>query len=148
MKKGQKIALAAVVLVAAMTFLLVWGFRGNTGYQLNISEILRQGKALDGRYLLVEGSLVKGTVQFDSRKIELRFTVTDGKSRMPVVYQGVAPDNLDYPEAQIILKGKYDASSAVFQASEVQTRCPSKYEAADGSDPKSRPAGGRLEGGR
>lgn len=131
MKQRHKITVAALVVAAAIVFLLMSGFSGNTGYQMSLSEIAAQGKAISGRYLLTEGNLVKGTVRFDSRKIELRFTVTDGKTAMPVVYHGVVPDNLDYPGAQIILKGKYDAASATFLASEVQTRCPSKYEAAD-----------------
>lgn len=136
MRKSRRITFGALVVVAAIASLFALGFRGNTGYQMAISDIVRQGESLGDRYLLVEGRYVEGTAQFDSQAVELRFTVTDGETRMPVLYHGVEPDNLDYPDAEIILKGKYDASAGLFFASEVQTRCPSKYEAADGESPR------------
>lgn len=142
MKQSQKITIGVLVVVAAIGFLLMSGFSGNTGYQMSLTQIKAKGTSLSGQYLLAEGSLVKGTVRFDSKKIELSFVVTDGKTRIPVLYHGVAPDNLDYPEAQIILKGKYDALSGTFVASEVQTRCPSKYEAADQA-PRGKTGNGR-----
>ncbi|KKM11284.1 hypothetical protein SY88_09460 [Clostridiales bacterium PH28_bin88] len=131
MKQSHKITIGVIVVVAAIGFLFISGFGGNTGYQKTITEILTEGPQLEGRYLLVEGSLVPGTLKWDGQKIELSFAVTDGQSKMPVVYNDVAPDNMDNPEAQIILKGKYNANSGTFLADKVETRCPSKYEALE-----------------
>lgn len=131
MKQRHKITIGIIVVVAAIGFLFIAGFGGNTGYQLTVTEILSQGSQLESRYLLAEGSLVPGTLKWDGRVNKLEFTVTDGQSQMPVVYYDIAPDNMDNPEAKIILKGKYQAQSSVFLADKVETRCPSKYEALE-----------------
>ncbi len=131
MKQSQKITIGVLIIVAALASLMVFGFGGNTGYQMTITEILAKGPELEGKYLLVEGAMVPGSVQWDGRKIELRFTVTDGENQMPVLYNDVAPDNFEYPDTQIILKGKYDAVSNTFLADKVETRCPSTYEAVE-----------------
>ncbi|MEW6663420.1 MAG: cytochrome c maturation protein CcmE [Bacillota bacterium] len=136
MKQRHKIIIGLLVIIMAMGAMIAVSIGSTAGYQLRISEVLAKGEELKGRYLLVEGYLLPETVNWDGKKIELRFFVTDGESKMQVVFNDVPPDNLTVPDTQIILKGKYDSGAGVFLADKVETRCPSKYEAAEGEHPK------------
>lgn len=130
--KKLKMSVGVLIIVAAMAYLMISGFSGNSGFQVSISDLVKNGSSYDNEYLLVEGKVLRETIQWNGEKIELRFTVTDGENRLPVLYYDVAPDNLDYEEgAEAILRGKYDSANGIFVADKVETRCPSKYEAAE-----------------
>ncbi|WP_227762956.1 cytochrome c maturation protein CcmE [Zhaonella formicivorans] len=131
MQKKHKISIGVLVIAVAIGFLIVTGFGGNSGYQVTLADLINKGAELEGKYILAEGKLVPESKQWDGGKIELKFEVTDGQVKVPVVYNDVAPDNFDYPEAELILKGKWNAAEGVFYADKVETRCPSKYEAAE-----------------
>lgn len=132
MSKKFKMSLGVLIIVVAMGYLMVSGFSGSSGFQVSISDLIQNGDSYADEYLLVEGKVLRETIQWNGEKIELRFTVTDGENQLPVFYNDVAPDNLDYEEgAEAILKGKYDSVSGVFIADKVETRCPSKYEPAE-----------------
>jgi cytochrome c-type biogenesis protein CcmE len=132
LSKKFKMSMGIVVIIAAIAYLMISGFSGNSGFQVSINDLVQKGSDYDNEYLLVEGKVLRETIQWNGEKIELRFSVTDGVHELPVVYYDVAPDNLDYEDgAEAILRGKYDSVSGVFVADKVETRCPSKYEAAE-----------------
>jgi len=129
-KKRSKMFTGVLVIIVAMAAMITVSFGATAGYQLKVSEVLAKGEELKDRFLLVEAYLLPGTVNWDSRKIELSFFVTDGDSKMQVLYNDIPPANLTVPDSQIILRGKYDAAAGKFMADRVQTSCPSRYEAA------------------
>ncbi|MHB1421049.1 MAG: cytochrome c maturation protein CcmE [Bacillota bacterium] len=131
MKQKHKITIGVLVVVVAVSYLIISGFNGNTGYQKTIAQVTSGGSSLKGQYVLVEGGkLIASSVNFDSKNIVLSFKITDGKTEMPVIYNGIAPDNFK-DQADVILKGSYDSAKGVFNADSVETRCPSKYEAVE-----------------
>lgn len=131
MKSRAKVAIGVLVVAVAIAYLMITGF--STAYQqMSVSQILAQGDALDGKYLLTEGNLLQDTVQWDSTKIELRFSLEDfaePAKQLPVVYNGVRPESFS-DGTQALVKGYYDTQAGVFRAEDLQTKCPSKYEAA------------------
>lgn len=130
--KKLKMSMGIFVIVAAIAYLMVTGFSGSSSFQVSIQDLISNGEEYNEKYLLVEGKVMRETIQWDGKEIELRFNVTDGDNEMLVIYNDVAPDNLDYEEgAEAILKGTYDYHTQVFLADRVETRCPSKYEAAE-----------------
>lgn len=132
MSKKFKMSMGILVIIGAIAYLMISGFSGNAGFQVSISDLVQKGNEYDNQYLLVEGKVMPETIQWNGAAIELRFTVTDGVHELPVIYYDVAPDNLDYDDgAEAILRGEYDSASGVFVADKVETRCPSKYEAAE-----------------
>lgn len=132
MSKKFKMSIGIAIIIGAIAYLMISGFSGNSGFQVTISDLVQKGNEYDNQYLLVEGKVLRETIQWDGEKIELRFTVTDGTHELPVIYYDVAPDNLDYEDgAEAILRGEYDSAAGVFVADKVETRCPSKYEAAE-----------------
>ncbi|HHW06068.1 MAG TPA: cytochrome c maturation protein CcmE [Clostridia bacterium] len=132
MSKKVKMSIGLLVIVGAMAYLMVAGFSGNAGFQVSISDLVLNGDNYAGEYLLVEGKVLPETIEWNGEQIELRFLVTDGQYQLPIIYYDVAPDNLDYEGgAEAILRGRYDHGAGVFVADTVETRCPSKYEAAE-----------------
>ncbi len=125
MSKSKIIGIAVVVL--AVAYLAFSGFTGaSTSYFYKISELQQNPQVAQGKFIRVEGDIVKNSAKWDADKIKLTFTVTDGKNNLPVVYNDIKPDNFDEAIAAII-EGRI-GSNGVLQAEKLMLRCPSKYE--------------------
>lgn len=126
MNKKVKLIITAVVIISAIAVLIAGGLQNTTGSYLTIQEALAVQSQSDGKYIQMEGKLVPNTTKWNADKVELRFSLTDGKSKINIIYNSVKPDNFDsgYP---IIVEGKFNGSSE-FVADSLKVKCPSKYE--------------------
>lgn len=131
MRRKHKIGLFMLIILLAMGFLILSGFGGNSGYSVAVSELLAKGAQLDGKYVVTQGKLVPGSAAWNGEQVSLKFTLADGQAEVPIIYNGTAPDNFDYPQAEIIVKGTWNNREGMFYAQKVETKCPSKYEAAE-----------------
>ena len=77
--------------VAVATGLALAAFRENLVYFYTPTEVAR-GQAPDDRRLRIGGLVADGSVQRADESLQVRFVVTDGDRRVPVVYDGVLPD--------------------------------------------------------
>lgn len=82
---------------------------------------------------------IKGTwkksaeCSYDSEKNIFRFVMTDDESKdVRVEYEGSKPNNFELAES-IVVKGKME--NGVFVASDILTKCPSKYEGTNSMKP-------------
>ena len=91
--KHQRLSLAglAIVAVLAAVLLAMWGLRDRAAYFFTPEEIVI-GKAQQGAAIRLGGMVEKGSIHQQADGVTIRFTVTDGKSRVPVVYRGITPD--------------------------------------------------------
>lgn len=91
--KNQRLVLvaAAVVALFAAVLLAMWGLSSQASYFYTPADIAA-GKAEQGKAIRLGGMVERGSVQRQSNGITIRFTVTDGKARTPVVYRGIVPD--------------------------------------------------------
>lgn len=63
---------------------------------------------------------------YDAKNNEFKFTMNDEQGNMSkVIYSGAKPNNFDIAP-MLVIKGEFDGD--VFYASQVLTKCPSKYE--------------------
>jgi cytochrome c-type biogenesis protein CcmE len=63
---------------------------------------------------------------FDARANLLTFTIKDAKGQITdVVYEGAPPNNFDIAPS-LVIKGKF--KNNLFVATQILTKCPSKYE--------------------
>lgn len=133
MNKKFRLILALVLIVGALGLLITSGLKDNTGSYLTIKEALAVQSSSAGKYIQMEGKLVKGSTKWDSANVILKFALTDGKNNISISYNGVKPDNFDsgYP---IIVEGRFNNNSE-FEAENVEVKCPSKYEAAPSKQP-------------
>jgi cytochrome c-type biogenesis protein CcmE len=59
----------------------------------------------------------------------IRFTLSDGKNSLDVIYNAEKPLNMETAE-KIVAIGQYDSAAMIFRADKILTKCPSKYENA------------------
>lgn len=75
----------------------------------------------------LEGTVKRDSVVRDLQKVTLNFVLAGNKAEIPVQYAGVVPDN--FAEGREVLVGGRLATSGIFEADTVITKCESKYKA-------------------
>ena len=91
--KNQRLMLvlaAAAALVAAV-LLAMWGLKDRAAYFYTPADIAA-GKATDGQPIRLGGMVEKGSIWRSADGVTIRFRVSDGKARTPVMYRGIVPD--------------------------------------------------------
>ena len=83
------------------------------------------------KIIQVKGEWVKNLESsFDAEKIQFTFYLKDDSGEiLKVVLDGAKPNNFDLATS-VVIKGKY--MNNYFHATEVLTKCPSKYEGKTG----------------
>ncbi|ABB14744.1 cytochrome c maturation protein CcmE [Carboxydothermus hydrogenoformans] len=133
MNQRTKILVGSGIIVIAIAFLFISAFASSgTSYSLQVDEAVYKivyENAVDQK-MRIEGRVLPGSISWNAKALELKFIMIpikgSEKTQLPVVYNDVKPDNLEHPEAQIVVEGKYDGK--VFQADTLLVKCPSKYE--------------------
>ncbi len=131
-RNGTKYLLGGVLFAVAVAYLIYSAAQGAGVYYHTIGEV--KAGAAGSSQVRVVGKVVGGTIDYDAKSMILRFTMADGGETMPVVYKGVLPDAF-MADADVIVEGRYVAGQP-FEAKELLTKCPSKYEAADSAVPQ------------
>ena len=139
MKRNQKLGLGALRLLSAIGYLVYAGVKQSSVYYMTIGEFLNHKAEFVNQGVRVAGRVAPDSVvkRATSKGTELRFAMYDfkgeGKSvteTLPVNYTGILPD-MFAAGRDVIVEGKYVGGT--FQARNLITSCPSKYEAAPGS---------------
>ena len=89
---------------------------GGMAEHLTIAQV-KADKA--GQEVKVGGDVVPGSVSWDNDSSSLKFMLASEEGQMPVVYEGVAPNNFK-PGAPLLVEGTY-SSSGVFLATSLAT---------------------------
>ncbi len=127
-KRNVKFIIGGVIIAVALGYLVYAQIYRTALYYLTVSELKEKGLSeTSGEMVRVGGTVLDGSVQYNSEEGNLHFTVTDGESKLPVVYKGTAPNNFG-PGVELVLEGRY-ASEEMFEADKIMPKCRSKYEA-------------------
>jgi cytochrome c-type biogenesis protein CcmE len=91
--KNQRLILVACAAVAVLlaVLLAMWGLRDQASYFYTPADVA-SGKAEEGRAVRLGGMVEAGSVKPQPDGVTIRFIVTDGQARTPVVYRGIVPD--------------------------------------------------------
>jgi cytochrome c-type biogenesis protein CcmE len=91
--KNQRLVLvvAAIAAVLIAVLLAMWGLRERASYFYTPAEVAA-GKAEQGRAVRLGGMVEKGSIKHERDGVTIRFLVTDGEARTPVVFRGIVPD--------------------------------------------------------
>jgi cytochrome c-type biogenesis protein CcmE len=135
-KKRLRFIISGIILASALGYLIYTGMRGTVRYYMTVSELMAKGNSASAEGVRLGGRVVEGSINWDSLKLELKFDITDGKTKIPVLYKGVVPDAFK-SGAQVIVEGTY-SPGGFFRATTLLAKCPSKYLAA--------PRGTRVKG--
>jgi len=126
--KQTKFIIGGAVIVAAVAFLIYSSMGGSTLFYMTVDELKSQGAEGVGKKVRVAGLVVGDTIQWDEKKLDLRFEIQDAGGRLAVAYHGLRPDMLQ-DAAEAVVEGKLN-SQGIFEASNLMLKCPSKYEEA------------------
>ena len=91
--KNQRLVLviAAVAAVLLAVLLAMWGLRERASYFYTPADVVA-GKAEQGRGVRLGGMVERGSIQRRPDGVTIRFVLTDGQARTPVVFRGIAPE--------------------------------------------------------
>ncbi len=120
-----KYIVAGVVIVAFIVFGAI------SFMQNNIAYVSAKVAEQTNRTVQVKGSWVKDMKTFyDPQTNTFHFYMMDDqKTVIPVVLAGAKPNNFEIAN-DVVAKGRFE--DGVFKASEVLTKCPSKYQSKTG----------------
>lgn len=120
MKKG---AIFAIVLTVMGLVAVVFAFQSNSSRYVSVKEALvSQGESK----LHLSGDIVPGTLDVSVSNRTMAFQLKDEEgAKMPVMYRGMPPANMG-AATKVVAVG--EVKDGVFTASDIITKCPSKYE--------------------
>ena len=146
-----KFLIGGLLILAAIAYLVITTTQNSAQYFWTIQELKARGSGAAGQNVRVSGAVIGDSIQYDTQKLELRFTVANvpgdqkeidaqgglakvlavavadpNAPRMQVIYQGVKPD-LMKGEAQAIMDGHVD-ENGLFHADTLLMKCPTRYE--------------------
>ena len=116
------------IVVGAAVYLLVSGFDDTVVYYKTVDELMAAPERFETRPVRINGRLVPGSVQVKPDTREYRFKLIKRQKQLTVAFSGILPDTMQEGQ-DLVVQGVYDVSRRLFIASEVLTKCPSKYEA-------------------
>ena len=127
MKTYAKFAALVVVIIGVLAWLAMGGISESKTYYKTISELSQMGDQAHGKRLRVGGDVEQGSIVRNGR--EVSFVMHQDALKLKVVYNGIDPLPDTFKDgAQALADGKL-ASNGVFEASKIQAKCASKYEA-------------------
>ncbi len=128
MNKKQRFILGVSIVVVLLAYLVVIGVP-SSNYE--VSQAVADKANLTDKVILINGTMVRGTDNWDSFNRTLTFKLTDGIATIDVIFTGdkpnLPPQEKDEDIVQAVVKGQFDSNN-VFRAYEMLTKCPSKYE--------------------
>ena len=127
MKTYGKFGLLVVAIIGLLVWLAAGGISESKTYYKTISELGDMGNQAQGRRLRVGGDVENGSINRNGK--EVSFILHQDAKKLKVVYNGIDPLPDTFRDgAQALADGKL-ASNGVFEASKIQAKCASKYEA-------------------
>ncbi len=127
MNTYAKFALLVVAIIGTLAWLAAGGINETKTYYKTISEVQAMGEKAQDKRIRVGGDIEPGSIVRNGK--EVRFTIHQDAVKMNVVYSGAEPLPDTFKEgSQALADGKL-RSDGVFQASKIQAKCASKYEA-------------------
>jgi cytochrome c-type biogenesis protein CcmE len=128
-----RILVAAVIILATVSWLAYTGVRDTKSYYVTISELNAMGNKAYTRNLRVAGNVAPGSIQRVG--MEVRFTLAEQGKTLRVNYQGSEPPPDTFKDdAQALAVGTY-GRDGVFHATQLQAKCASKYAPAADAKP-------------
>ncbi len=126
-KKQYKFIIGALIIVAAIVYLVANAVGSTGAYYRTPTEVQAQRAYLTGKTIRVSGKLLPKSIVWKPATMQLDFSIVDAQgTRLPVHFGGVKPDNMT-DEATAIVEGKLD-KHGVLQAKTLLLKCPSRYE--------------------
>lgn len=127
MKTYVKFGALMAVVIGSLVWLAVGGVKETKTYYKTISELRNMGSAAQIERFRVAGDIQPGSIHKASN--ETTFVLHQGSQTLQVIYTGSDPlPDTFRDNAQALADGRLGADG-VFNATKIQAKCASKYEA-------------------
>jgi cytochrome c-type biogenesis protein CcmE len=127
MKTYVKFTALVVVIIGVLVWLAMGGISETKTYYKTIAELGQMGDQAKGKRLRVGGDVEQGSIVRNGA--EVTFVMHQDAKRLKVVYNGIDPLPDTFKDgAQALADGKL-GPDGIFQATKIQAKCASKYEA-------------------
>ncbi|MFM2302088.1 MAG: hypothetical protein RLZZ84_1824 [Pseudomonadota bacterium] len=124
--KHQRLVLVLIALSALIGagLLAMWALRNQASYFYLPAEMASNPPEI-GRAVRLGGMVDKGSLTTAADGVTIRFVVSDGKARVPVMFRGITPD-LFQEGSGVVAEGKLD-SAGTFVADNLLAKHDEKY---------------------
>jgi len=127
MKTYAKFGALVVAIIGVLALLATNGINESKTYYKTISELNKMGQRAMVQRVRVGGDVEDGSITHNGR--EVSFVLHQDRLKLKVVYNGMDPlPDTFKGGAQALADGKL-GPDGVFEASKIQAKCASKYEA-------------------
>lgn len=127
MRTYGKFALLVVAIIGVLVWLAMGGISESKTYYKTISELNQLGDQAHGRRLRVGGDVQDGSIVRNGKDVS--FILHQDALKLKVVYNGIDPlPDTFKGGAQALADGRL-GPDGVFEATKIQAKCASKYEA-------------------
>ncbi len=121
-----------LAIAGAIALLIAGGLRENVVFFLTPSELQAKGSAIYDRPVRLGGQVVAGSVEWHPESRDLRFTVTDGTTDVPVRSVG-APPAMFQEGMGVVVEGRF-VRSGVFESDNVMVKHSNEYRPPHGDE--------------
>ena len=124
MNRKQKNMLGIGIVIILMLYLGAQSFSKSLSFYYEVGEFVQKADSINGKAVNVNGTIVKGSTVWEPEYARLTFKLADNNASITVVSNEGMPGN--YKEGiPAVVTGFY--INGTFQATQVVTKCPSKY---------------------
>ncbi len=124
MNRKQKHMLGIGIVAVLIIYLGAQSFSDALSFYYEVGEFVQKADSLNGKVVNVNGTIVKGSTIWEPEKARLTFKLGDNNGTVTVVSNEGMPGN--YKEGiPAVVTGLFINNT--FQATQVVTKCPSKY---------------------
>ena len=135
MTRRQSALVAVVVVLGAFAWLLYGNLDKNIVFFLTPQELLAKGIDGQGVPVRLGGQVKPGSVLWDARTLDLRFSITDGSGEIQVRSKG-APPQMFRDGMGVVVEGRYERGG-LFQATNLLVKHSNEYRPPkDGQKPQ------------
>jgi len=129
MSIGKVLAIVASVLVigGGLAYLMASSFGEAMVYYKTVDELFAERGRFEDQEVRVNGQLVEGSLRQKPGTDQFRFEMAKNGEVLEVSYAGIIPDTVK-PGREILVQGVLTPGEKKLIASEILTKCPSKYE--------------------
>jgi cytochrome c-type biogenesis protein CcmE len=133
-KRKLKFLIGSLVIVVSIAWIGFSGFDESLAYYKTVDELHAMGTKAHGIRLRVAGNVVAGSIEKSSSAV--KFRLEQNGEILPISYVGrdLLPDTFK-DGAQALAEGHL-TQSGEFEATKIQAKCASKYEATYGKGAK------------
>jgi cytochrome c-type biogenesis protein CcmE len=127
MKTYLKFGILMTLIVGSLVWLAMGGIKDTKTYYKTVPELAKMGHSAMGERLRVGGDVRPGSIVKTTAGVS--FVLLQGGQTLNVLYKGSDPlPDTFRDNAQALADGRL-SSDGVFEATQIQAKCASKYEA-------------------